>query len=101
MQESSPVMEDFYISAAGTLKLLKNLKPRKAASLDRLKLILLKNLRLLCRSFLSAPLKQASFHQSGVITRSVLSSNQRTNGPENAHLISWPSKTKHTKPGKW
>ena len=27
--------------------------------------------------------------------------NQRTNGPVNAHLISWPGKsTKHTKPGK-
>ena len=28
--------------------------------------------------------------------------NQRTNGPVNAHLISWPSKAqKHTKPGKY
>ena len=37
MQESSPAMEDFYISVAGILKLLKNLKPGKAASPDRLK----------------------------------------------------------------
>ena len=28
--------------------------------------------------------------------------NQRTNGPVNAHLISWPSKSqKNTKPGKY
>ena len=29
--------------------------------------------------------------------------NQRTNGPVNAHLISWPSKAQnwHTKPGKY
>ena len=26
--------------------------------------------------------------------------NQRTNGPVNSHLISWPSKA-HTKPGKY
>ena len=45
MQESSPVMEDFDISVAGILKLLKNLKPGKAAGPDRLKPILLKELR--------------------------------------------------------
>ena len=42
MQESSPVMEDFDISVAGILKLLKNLKPGKVAGTDRLKPILLK-----------------------------------------------------------
>ena len=42
MQKSTPVMEDFSISVAGILKLLKNLKPGKAAGLDRLKPILLK-----------------------------------------------------------
>ena len=45
MQESSPAMEDFDISVAGILKLLKNLKPGKAAGTDRLKPILLKELR--------------------------------------------------------
>ena len=45
MQESSPAMEDFDISVAGILKLLKNLKPGKAAGPDRLKPILLKELR--------------------------------------------------------
>ena len=37
MQKSTPVMEDFSISVAGILKLLKNLKPGKAAGPDRLK----------------------------------------------------------------
>ena len=45
MQESSPVMEDFDISVTGILKLLKNLKPGKAAGPDRLKPILVKELR--------------------------------------------------------
>ena len=44
MQKSTPVMEDFSISGAGILKLLKNLKPGKAAGPDRLKPILLKEL---------------------------------------------------------
>ena len=44
MQKSTPVMEDFSISVAGILKLLKNLKPGKAAGPDRLKPILLKEL---------------------------------------------------------
>ena len=26
---------------------------------------------------------------------------QRTNGPVNAHLISWPSKAQNNKPGKY
>ena len=38
-------MADFSISVAGILKLLQNLKPRKAAGLDRLKPLLLKELR--------------------------------------------------------
>ena len=37
MQKSTPVMEDFSISVAGIQKLLKNLKPGKAASPDRLR----------------------------------------------------------------
>ena len=45
MQESSPAMEAFDISVAGILKLLKNLKPGKASGPDRLKPILLKELR--------------------------------------------------------
>ena len=44
MQKSTPVMEDFSISVAAILKLLKNLKPGKAAGPDRLKPILLKEL---------------------------------------------------------
>ena len=44
MQKSTPVMEDFSITVAGILKLLKNLKPGKAACPDRLKPILLKEL---------------------------------------------------------
>ena len=43
--KSTPVMEDFSISVAGILKLLQNLKPGKAAGPDRLKPILLKELR--------------------------------------------------------
>ena len=44
MQKSTPVMEDFSIPVAGILKLLKNLKPGKAAGPDRLKPILSKEL---------------------------------------------------------
>ena len=43
--KSTPVMEDFSISVAGILKLLQNLKPGKAVGPDRLKLLLLKELR--------------------------------------------------------
>ena len=45
MQESHPAMEDFSISVAGIIKLLKNHKPGKAVGPDRLKPILLKELR--------------------------------------------------------
>ena len=40
----TPVMEDFGISIAGILKLLRNVKPEKAAGPDKLKSILLKEL---------------------------------------------------------
>ena len=59
MQESSPVMEDFDISVAGILKLLKNLKPGKAAGPDSLKPILLKELRKEI-----APIMQVIFERS-------------------------------------
>ena len=59
MQKSTPVMEDFSISAAGILKLLKNLKPGKAAGPDRLKPILLKEL---CEEI--APIIQVIFERS-------------------------------------
>ena len=59
MQKSTPVMEDFSISVAGILKLLKNLKPGKAAGLDRLKPILLKEL---CEEI--APIIQVIFERS-------------------------------------
>ena len=36
MLNSTPVMEDFEISVAGILKLLKNLKPNRAAGPDKL-----------------------------------------------------------------
>ena len=42
---STTVMEDFSISVASILKLLQNLKPGKAAGPDRLKPLLLKELR--------------------------------------------------------
>ena len=42
---SSPKMEEFSISINGILKLLQNLKPFKAAGPDRLKPLLLKELR--------------------------------------------------------
>ena len=78
MQKSTPVMEDFSISVAGILKLLKNLKPGKAAGPDRLKPILLKNyvkkLHQLFRSSLNAPSKQANSPQSGVEPKSAPSS---------------------------
>ena len=41
----NPIMEEFGISSAGILKLLKNLKPGKAAGPDRLKPLLLRELR--------------------------------------------------------
>ena len=41
----SPIIEEFGISTAGILKLLKNLKPGKAAGTDRLKPLLLRELR--------------------------------------------------------
>ena len=59
MQKSTPVMEDFSISMAGILKLLKNLKPGKAAGPDRLKAILLKEL---CEEI--APIIQVIFERS-------------------------------------
>ena len=59
MQESSPAMEDFDISVAGILKLLKDLKPGKAAGPDRLKPILLKELR-----EETAPIIQVIFERS-------------------------------------
>ena len=59
MQKSTPVMEDFSISVAGILKLLKNLKPGKAAGPDRLKPILLKEL---CEEI--APIIQVIFERS-------------------------------------
>ena len=43
--KSTPVMEDFSIPVAGILKLLQNLKPGTAAGPDRLKPLLLKELR--------------------------------------------------------
>ena len=52
-------MEDFSISVAGILKLLKNLKPGKAAGPDRLKPILLKEL---CEEI--APIIQVIFERS-------------------------------------
>ena len=42
--KSTPVMEDFSIYVAGILKLLRNVKPGKAAGPDKLKAILLKEL---------------------------------------------------------
>ena len=42
---SVPLMEDFRISVEGILKLLKNLTPGKAAGPDKLKLLLLQELR--------------------------------------------------------
>ena len=59
MQKSTPVMEDFSISVAGILKLLKHLKPGKAAGRDRLKPILLKEL---CKEI--APIIQVIFEHS-------------------------------------
>ena len=59
MQKSTPVMEDFSISVAGILKLLKNLKPGKAAGPDRPKPILLKEL---CEEI--APIIQVIFERS-------------------------------------
>ena len=59
MQKSTPVMEDFSISVAGILKLLKNLNPGKAAGPDRLKPILLKEL---CEEI--APIIQVIFERS-------------------------------------
>ena len=59
LQKSTPVMEDFSISVAGILKLLKNLKPGKAAGPDRLKPILLKEL---CEEI--APIIQVIFEHS-------------------------------------
>ena len=59
MQKSTPVTEDFSISVAGILKLLKNLKPGKAAGPDRLKPILLKEL---CEEI--APIIQVIFERS-------------------------------------
>ena len=53
------VMEDFGISVAGKLKLLRNLKPGKPAGLDKLKPILLKEL-----SEEIAPIIQAIFELS-------------------------------------
>ena len=44
MLNSTPVMEHFEISMSGILKLLKNLKPNKAASPDKLKPLLLHEL---------------------------------------------------------
>ena len=57
--KSTPVMEDFGISVAGILKLLRNLKPGKAAGPDRLKPILLKEL-----SEEIAPIIQVIFERS-------------------------------------
>ena len=59
MQESHPAMEDFSISVAGIIKLLKNLKPGKAAGPDRLKPTLLKEL-----SEEIAPIIQVIFERS-------------------------------------
>ena len=59
VKKSTPVMEDFSISVAGILKLLKNLKPGKAAGPDRLKPILLKEL---CEEI--APIIQVIFERS-------------------------------------
>ena len=42
---STPPMEEFAISVEGILKLLKNLKPGKAAGPDKLKPLLLQALR--------------------------------------------------------
>ena len=85
MQESHPAMEDFSISVAGIIKLLKNLKPGKTADPDRLKPILLKELREeiapIIQVILSAPYKQANSHQSGVEPRSPPSSKKVTNDP--------------------
>ena len=55
----TPVMEDFGISVAGILKLLRNLKPGKAAGPDKLKPILLKEL-----SEEIAPIIQVIFERS-------------------------------------
>ena len=59
MRKSIPIIEDFSVSVAGVLKLLKNLKPGKAAGLDRLKPILLKEL---CEEI--APIIQVIFERS-------------------------------------
>ena len=75
-------------------KALKNLKPGKAAGPDRLKPIMIKELReeiapIRYRKFLSAQLKQASFHQSGVVSRSVLCPKKGDkSSPENYRPIS-------------
>ena len=53
------VMENFGISVAGILKLLRNLKPGKAAGLDKLKPILMKEL-----SEEIAPIIQVIFERS-------------------------------------
>ena len=56
---SVPPMEDFRISVEGILKLLKNLKPGKAAGPDKLKPLLLQELRNEI-----APILQIIFEQS-------------------------------------
>lgn len=68
---STPVMEEFGISVAGILKLLKNLKPGKAAGPDRLRPLLLQELReeiasIYCKFSLSAHFKQVNFLWTGV-----------------------------------
>ena len=44
-QSSIPVMQEFQISLAGIMKLLRNLKPGKAAGPDKIRPVVLKELR--------------------------------------------------------
>ena len=70
-------MEDFSISVASILKLLQNLKPGKAAGPDRLKPLLLKELREeiapIMQVMFERSIQQVNFQQSGVEPKLLLS----------------------------
>ena len=64
---SNPTMEEFTISCNGILKLLQNLKPFKAASPDKVKPLLLKELQEEI-----APIIQIIYRDSHLLVRLIL-----------------------------
>ena len=79
LRNSTPLMPDIKISEAGILNLLKNLIPKKAAGPDRIKPVILQELRVELAPIIKVPLSPVLYHLSGTQPMSRLYSRRGIN----------------------